>query len=397
MSIDKLQNPKVNQLVDTVNALIDQKQDVLTAGTNISIETIPPSEPVDTRSTASIVTVGSNRWQGVAYGNGVYVAVGNDGYTAYSSDGTNWSTPVQVGTNSWYSITFANGKFVSVGNTGYTTTTTDGQTWTTPTQISEVPDRLQQVRYGNGVFCAASWSNVTAASADGLTWTKSSNTGYRLGAVVYDGSQFVILGGISRGDGLIYTSPDGLTLTRTATISDLGNNPGAISYGNGVYIASNESGQVSYSTNLTSWSSLSQILRNIESIYYDGTQFIAVGRRAITSSSYKYSTITTTDGINWTTPVDIGDSASSSVITYGFLSITSNGNGKFVAVGDNGATTTFEITYEQEGGTVINGAEIVSTVDPTSTNSECVGAKLFYDTVGNIESALNTINSGSST
>lgn len=35
MSIDKLQNPKVNQLVDTVNALIDQKQDALVSGINI--------------------------------------------------------------------------------------------------------------------------------------------------------------------------------------------------------------------------------------------------------------------------------------------------------------------------------------------------------------------------
>lgn len=40
---------------------------------------------------------------------------------------------------------------------------------------------------------------------------------------------------------------------------------------------------------------------------------------------------------------------------------------------------------------------IATSVSPSSTNAETVGAKLFYDTVGNIESALNTINSGSST
>lgn len=38
---------------------------------------------------------------------------------------------------------------------------------------------------------------------------------------------------------------------------------------------------------------------------------------------------------------------------------------------------------------------VVSTVSASSTNADAVGAKLFYDTVGNIESALNTINSGS--
>lgn len=38
---------------------------------------------------------------------------------------------------------------------------------------------------------------------------------------------------------------------------------------------------------------------------------------------------------------------------------------------------------------------IATSVSSSSTNAETVGAKLFYDTVGSIESALNTINSGS--
>jgi hypothetical protein len=170
--------------------------------------------------------------------------------------------------------------------------------------------------------------------------------------------------------------------------------PSAV-FGNNIYVVGSEdSGRVAYSSDLTTWNTPIGILSKVESIYYDGTQFIAVGCKQNNSSTYKYSTTTSIDGINWTTPVNIGNASTS--ITYGFLSITSNGNGKFVAVGDNGATTTFEITYSQ-GGTIINGAEIVSAVDSTSTNSECVGAKLFYDTVGDIETALNTINSGSST
>lgn len=36
----------------------------------------------------------------------------------------------------------------------------------------------------------------------------------------------------------------------------------------------------------------------------------------------------------------------------------------------------------------------VSSVSSTSTNADAVGAKLFYDTVGDIEAALHTINSG---
>ena len=39
--------------------------------------------------------------------------------------------------------------------------------------------------------------------------------------------------------------------------------------------------------------------------------------------------------------------------------------------------------------------QIATSVSSSSTNDETVGAKLFYDTVGDIESALHTINSGS--
>ena len=39
---------------------------------------------------------------------------------------------------------------------------------------------------------------------------------------------------------------------------------------------------------------------------------------------------------------------------------------------------------------------LVTSVSSSSTDSQYPSAKLFYDTVGNIESALNTINSGSS-
>ena len=37
----------------------------------------------------------------------------------------------------------------------------------------------------------------------------------------------------------------------------------------------------------------------------------------------------------------------------------------------------------------------VSSVSSSSTNADAVGAKLFYDTVGDIEAVLHTINSGS--
>jgi len=48
-------------------------------------------------------------------------AVAITGYTATSSDGITWTTPVAVGTQSWRGITYGAGKFVAVGADGYTT------------------------------------------------------------------------------------------------------------------------------------------------------------------------------------------------------------------------------------------------------------------------------------
>lgn len=375
---DKIvKSPTSLDVIDTINQIIDDKQDVLTASTGITI-----TQSQDTRSTASIVTVGSKRWQGVAYGNGVYVAVGNDGYVAYSSDGSTWSTPTQVGTQSWYSITFANGKFVAVGNTGYTTTTTDGVTWTTPVQVSGLTQRLQSVRYGNGVFLAVGYDGKSTTSTDGATWT-TPVTIYgndKFMSVVFNGSEFIAIANFGRS----YSSSNGQAWTFEGD-NDV-TTPASIVYGNGKYVCGGNTGQVSYSADLTTWSTPVSILKEIESIYFDGVHFIAVGRRQITSTTYKYSTVISSNGITWDEPIDIGEAASSAVITYGFLSIT-YGNGVFVAVGDSGATTTFTLSQTKIS------ANIDDTLSSSSENP--VQNKVIYAAIGDIETILHNLNSGS--
>ena len=42
-----------------------------------------------------MAVVGTNTWNAIAYGNGKYVAVGLGGYVTTSTDGVNWTTPVQ--------------------------------------------------------------------------------------------------------------------------------------------------------------------------------------------------------------------------------------------------------------------------------------------------------------
>ena len=60
-----------------------------------------------------------------------------------------------------------------------------------------------------------------------------------------------------------------------------------------------------------------------------------------------------------------------------------------------GTITSDMLSITTDGANYLTTADIVSSVDSSSTNSKAVGAKLFYDTVGDIETLLNNINSGS--
>jgi hypothetical protein len=72
-------------------------------------------------------------WSSVAYGNGKYVAVSNNGTypVMYSTNGIDWLTNTSGAvTASWTSVTFGNGKFVAVANSdGFIMYSLDGINW----------------------------------------------------------------------------------------------------------------------------------------------------------------------------------------------------------------------------------------------------------------------------
>lgn len=56
-----------------------------------------------------------------------------------------------------------------------------------------------------------------------------------------------------------------------------------------------------------------------------------------------------------------------------------------------GQITENMLSITTDGDTYLTTADILSSVDSSSTNSKAVGAKLFYDTCGDIEATLNAI------
>ncbi|WP_409013166.1 InlB B-repeat-containing protein, partial [Bacteroides fragilis] len=131
-------------------------------------------------------------WNSLAYGNGKYVAIGNDQVTT-SSDGENWTTPVRPvpwGANyswNWKKVTYVNGKFVVIGNCSSHSaqkpavmTSIDGVNWSTPLTFGEYSseiDKFEDIVYGNGKFVIAGRFGFTTTSVDGINWTEIKSVG----------------------------------------------------------------------------------------------------------------------------------------------------------------------------------------------------------------------------
>lgn len=115
-------------------------------------------------------------WTSVAYGDGLFVAVGDGGTNRVmrSTDGITWTT-VNVPAVSWRSVTYGNGLFVAVTSTSTTfqvMTSPDGLTWTG--RSAAVNNQWRSVTFGNSLFVAVSVSgtgNRVMTSTDGTTWT----------------------------------------------------------------------------------------------------------------------------------------------------------------------------------------------------------------------------------
>ncbi len=116
----------------------------------------------------------SANWESITYGRGYFVAVASGGTAAaYSVDlGLNWIAATLPSSSNWKSVTWGNGRFVAVSNTSGTVAaySLTGITWTASTLPST--HTWKSVRYGQGVFVAVAddSTNACAVSEDGKRW-----------------------------------------------------------------------------------------------------------------------------------------------------------------------------------------------------------------------------------
>jgi hypothetical protein len=246
---------------------------------------------------------------------------GNGNIVIGTSSALTWTSRLAASQNSWIGLAYGNGLFVALSGGTNTMTSSDGITWTARTCPSNF---WVSITYGNGLFVAVSYSasNQVMTSPDGINWTVRSISLTDLGwnRVTFGNGLFVAIS--DAGTNQIMTSPDGINWT-ARTVPEA-NQWYGITYGNGVFVCVAQTGtnQVMTSADGITWTGRTA---SFESGWYE----IAFGNGFFVAvSGYGTEIMTSPDGITWTTRT-IPESFAWSSITFG--------NGLFVGVSQSGA------------------------------------------------------------
>ena len=235
--------------------------------------------------------------RGIAYYNGVWVAVGiksQNVYALYSSNLTSW-TSVQlttVGTSGTAAICAGPNQFVigSTDNTNFVGfwTSTDGASWTN--HATTIPLNVSGIAYGNGLYvcCGTGWIGY---SSDGASWS-TVWPGHLFPSVTYDGIAF--------GNGVfVAVAEDASTahvviVTANGTTFTLANDPTnsgywqGITFGDGHFLAVGLNGPAKGSMSSTdglSWGYISTIAGNYRGICFLNDTFVSVNSDGTTNGA----------------------------------------------------------------------------------------------------------------
>lgn len=203
---------------------------------------------------------------------------------------------------------FANGNYVLLGLAAEIWTSTDTTNWTA--RFSGNRTAFTEIIRGAGNYVALEDSQPVLISSDGVTFSPATNSPAGLGAVAFDGTNYVGVGGslvytstnaqnwvqrtsnttqglraICRGangwvavggSGTVINSPSALAWTLRS--SGTANNLNGVVFGNGTYVAVGDSGTVISSSDGSNWNAqFGGTTENLGHVRFLNGQFIAVG------------------------------------------------------------------------------------------------------------------------
>ncbi len=192
--------------------------------------------------------------RGLGLGNGTFLALGGDPgavgagqpFVMTSSDGAKWEGPHHIpGKFILRRLAFGNNIFVGVGDRGRRAASPDGLTWKDAPEVRAI-DTLVDVAFGNGLFVGVGLHGLRMVTTDGVKWTdrQIGEEGEHLNAIVWAKDHFVAVGA-----GATYLSADGLKWERHANT----NAPVTVAYGAGAFVGPRWKGRLMRSTDGIGW------------------------------------------------------------------------------------------------------------------------------------------------
>mgnify|MGYP000750277389 CR=1 FL=1 len=253
----------------------------------------------------------------VAYGNGIFVAVGFSGLCLTSKDGIHWSKEKTIDRNNFLSIIFHDGRFYAAGSRNAQFISRDGKNWS----AAPIPhdeggySSWKSIAFGRDRIVAAGLFQPAAVfkkTGNGLSFVKSSSGSPTLNGVTYGNSIFVGCG-LS---GQVSWSSDG-EKWNTSKIG--GETLNSVAFGKGIFVMVGDGGSIRTSRDGIKWRTVMESCNSsLASVAFLKDRFIAVGA----NGRHLWSS----DGAAW-----FDDYAES----FGVYSLA-YGNGKLVAAGSNG-------------------------------------------------------------
>ena len=255
----------------------------------------------------------SKSYNGVTYGNGRYVCVGNDGLSYYSTDGLTWTAMTGLVVRNYLGVTYGNNRFVCVGYYGDSAYSINGETWTAMTGLTST--HFHSVVYGNGRYVCVGNDGSSYYSTDGETWTAMTGlNSVQHRSVAYNDGKFVCVGS----SGSSYYSTDGLTWTAMSGL-DTTKTYHSVTYGDNRFVCVGDSGSSYYSTDGLTWTAMSGLDKTQYSVTYGDGKFVCVG--TIGTSYYS------TDGLTWQSMPEMYSGKEYKGVTYGteFVCVATGG------------------------------------------------------------------------
>jgi photosystem II stability/assembly factor-like uncharacterized protein len=300
----------------------------------------------------------------LTYINGQYVALDRQTGFAYASkDLSHWTVPNAITSMPLRDVAFGNGMFIAVGDSGTILCSPTCSTWTLTTALT--PKNLNAIVFNCNSFISVGDAGTILSSKDGKSWTKvNSGTTSDLNSICFENDLFVAVSYVTSGP--ILASKDGVTWAHCKTGA---NDYQRLICGKGKFVIVGIN-TVFVSIDGKLWEKAIAGNGEFKQSYFDGTRFTITG--------YDYETresicLTSKDGTWWerskpivttkkeTVPYGAGkceivdhrlfwrssDTSLFEISSQSFYPASvCYGNGRFVGVGDHGRIATLVARYE---------------------------------------------------